>query len=88
MTDLYARHQPGLDSPAFRAAAVTPSDSADLAIASRALYVGGNGDISLILVGDTNPVTLAGVPAGSVLPLRVRRIRQTGTTATAIVALA
>ena len=34
-----------------------------------------------------NAVTFAGVPAGTVLPLRTRRVRSTGTTADDIVAL-
>lgn len=88
MADLYANQAPSLDSPAMTAAAVTPNDSNDLAVTARALYVGGAGDLSLVLVGDTAAVTFAAVPAGSVLPLRVKRVRATGTTATAIVALA
>ena len=77
---------PELDSPAGRAAAVTPSDSAYLTSASRALYVGGAGDVALVTVGD-DTVTFVAVPAGSILPVRVKRVLATGTTATSILAL-
>jgi hypothetical protein len=77
---------PELDSPAGRAAAVSPSDSSDLTSASRALYVGGAGDVVLMTVGD-DTVTFVAVPAGSILPMRVKRVLSTGTTATSILAL-
>lgn len=67
---------------------VAPSDSVRLPDgACRALYVGGTGDLSIIAVNDESPVTLKGVPAGSILPVRAAYVRATGTTATAIVAL-
>lgn len=68
-------------------AALTPSDTMSLNPAPRALYVGGAGDVSVVALRDSGPVTLAGVPAGSILPIQVRTVRATGTTATDIVAL-
>lgn len=86
MTDPFANTQPSLSGPATSGFSVTPDDDADLARASRALYVGSAGDLAVrMLTGET--VTLAAVPAGSLLPLRVRRVLAAGTTATAIVAL-
>lgn len=70
---------------AGNAVAVTPSDSVDLTYDTRALYVGGTGDISVI-TENGQTVTLVGVPAGSFLPISVSRVRATGTTATNIVA--
>lgn len=78
------------DSPmqsARNLAAVTPSDGADLANFSKGLYVGGAGNVSVIAVDDSAAVTFVGVPAGAVLPIRVKRVRSTGTTATNIVNL-
>lgn len=69
------------------AEAVTPSDGTDLPRGCRALYVGGTGTLVLILDKDTSSVSFVGVAAGSVLPVRVRRVLSTGTTATNIVAL-
>lgn len=74
-----------LISPISFGAAVTPSDSTVLT-ATRALWVGGAGDVAVEMTGGS-VVTLAAVPAGSLLPLRCAKVRATGTTATSIVAL-
>jgi hypothetical protein len=72
--------------PASNAAAVTPNDSTDLAAVSRALFVGGAGNIAVTMAGGQS-ITFTGVTAGAVLPIRVSRILSTGTTATSIVAV-
>lgn len=69
------------------AAAVTPSNTVDLVFFSRALYVGVTGDVSVIMAGDGATVVFPAVPAGTVLPIRVSRVRATGTTASSIVAV-
>lgn len=72
-------------SSAQRAVEVTPSDSIVYA-ECRAIYVGGAGDLTIrTRGGDT--VTLASVPAGSLLPINADQIRSTDTTATSIVVL-
>lgn len=83
--DTYATH---LESPALNAAAVTPSDSTDLPHVSRALYVGGAGNVTVTPAGGTASVAFTGVLAGSILPIRVSRVWATGTgSSTAIVNL-
>jgi hypothetical protein len=72
---------------AEQAVAVTPSDANDLAITSRAIYVGGAGDLTVVMCGDGSTVTFSAVPVGSVLPIRVTRVKATGTTATLILSL-
>lgn len=72
--------------PASSAVAVTPHDTTELVTVSRALFVGGAGNISA-LMADGVACTFTGVAAGSVLPIRVRRVNSTNTTATNIVAL-
>ena len=72
--------------PATSGGAVTPSDSVDVPTLSRALWIGGAGDVKVTLKGGTT-VTLSAVPAGSMLPLQVTRVWATGTTATLITAL-
>ena len=47
--DRYENHSPSLVSPATDGANVAPSDGADLAQVTRALYVGQGGDLSLRL---------------------------------------
>ena len=87
MADPTFNHQAGLESPAWTAAEVTPDDDNDLTrVATRALYIGGDGNISVVMSGG-GTVAFSGLPAGTILPVRVDRVRSTGTTATGIVAL-
>lgn len=67
------------------AAAVTASDSVNLDAIST-LYVGGAGDVAIVTEND-NTVTLSSVPAGTFIPIAVKRVNSTNTTATNIVAL-
>lgn len=74
------------DSTATLADAITPNDGADLPRVVKALYVGGAGAIALTTeYGST--VTFTGVTAGSVLPVRVKKVSATGTTATGLIGL-
>jgi len=83
--EVFANATPSLDSPCDGGADVTPADS-DLATFSRALYVGGTGDVSVITTGGST-ITFSAVPAGTILPVRCRQVKSTGTTATFIDAL-
>jgi hypothetical protein len=66
-------------NPYSGAAAVTPSDAADLPRApTRALFVGGSGTV-VVTMEDGSANVLFTVQAG-VLPLRVTRVWATGTT--------
>ena len=67
------------------AAAVTPSDTADLPQFS-VIYVGGAGAVKVTTAQGT-AVTFSGLNAGTVLPVRVRRVWATGTTATLLTAV-
>jgi hypothetical protein len=71
--------------PATEAVAITPANGTRIA-ATRAVYVGGGGDLAVVMIGG-NAVTFTGVPAGSILPICVNEVRSTNTTATAILAL-
>lgn len=86
-TDTFASFQDSLTSPAENAVAVTPHDSTDFTTASRALWVGGAGNISVQMVGVGTAVVFTGIPAGTWMPLRVSRVNSTSTTATSIVAV-
>jgi hypothetical protein len=67
--------------------AVTPSDSVNLPFITRGIYVGGAGNVSVILPNSTTVVTFIGVLAGSILPIQTSRVNAALTTATNIVAL-
>ena len=79
---------PAWDSPGQELFAVTPSDSVDIVSGGfvRALYVGVTGNIAIVAVGQSSPVTLSNVPVG-ILPIAASRVYATGTTATSIVGL-
>jgi len=80
----------GIDAPGGRAAAITPDTDNDLATNTRAVYVGGAGNLIVHMAADAagspTAVTFTAVPAGTLLPIRVRRVLATGT-ATAIVGI-
>jgi len=65
--------------------AIVPSDTAVLT-GIRQVYVGGAGAL-VVTNGLGVDVTFAAVPAGTKLPISPSKIKATGTTATAIVAL-
>jgi hypothetical protein len=71
---------------ASNAIAVTPNDDTDLTHVTRELYIGGAGDLEVIMEGG-NTVIFPGVPAGARLALRVSRVKDANTTATNIVAI-
>ena len=70
--------------PARRYDAVTKSDSTVFNMTS-AIYVGGGGDVAVSGPGGT--VTFVGVLAGSIIPIEINMVLDTGTTATEIIAL-
>ncbi len=73
-----------LTEPAGNLAAVTKSDTTVFDIASRGIWVGGAGDIA-VKTTDGQTVTIVGVVAGTLLPIRVTQVLETGTSATNIV---
>jgi len=85
MADRYFGTGDDLLSPASDGVAVTPSDTQDLPVASKRLWVGGAGNVTIITVRGTQ-LTYTGVPAGIYLNVRAARVKATGTTASNIVA--
>lgn len=86
MIDRFESNSVGLDAPATHGFAITPHDVDELSEATRAIYVGTAGAIAVVMLSGTT-ITLVNIAGGSVLPLRVRQVRATGTTAGAIVGL-
>jgi hypothetical protein len=73
--------------PANGAAVITPSDTADLPVYARAIYVGVTGHITVDMTDSGTNITFLSVPQGTILPVQVKRVYLTGTTATDLVAL-
>lgn len=72
------------DGPGTGGVAITPNDTTKLEQTARGIYVGGEGDIS-VLTPDGDTLLFVGVLAGGVLPIAARRVNATGTTATNLV---
>lgn len=81
----YAGSGGDLLSPAADGVAITPSDTVDLTVAPRRLWIGGAGNVKINTLAG-NPLTYTAVPAGTYLTIRASRIFATGTTATNIIA--
>lgn len=75
-----------LSSPCDNAAIVTPDNDTDLTYVTRGLWVGGAGSVNVVLAGGQT-VLFAGIQAGTLLPLRVSRVKSSSTSATNIVAI-
>ena len=93
-SDIYAQRSTPVASPARNAMAITKSDTVDLSPYAKGIYVGGTGDVIVIMVNDyeqngdsATPIKFASVPAGTVLPIQVARVMSTNTSATNMVAL-
>ena len=85
MTDFFATHQSGLQSPASYLTNISPNDTTDLANVSRALNVASSGSVRVTTVEGSEATVY--IVAGNAFPVRVSRVWATGTTATGIVVM-
>ena len=88
MSDAFNVEPDRVERPSRNAFAITPHASNEVTPLPKAIYVGGAGDVVLRSVDGTDDVTFVGVLAGSIIPVRAKFVRATGTTATGIIGLA
>ncbi|RDE05435.1 spike base protein, RCAP_Rcc01079 family [Sphingomonas aracearum] len=84
MADKFGPYVDTPTAPSRHVTTLVPSDSTDLTDTPKGIYVGTGGDVKLIAVdapASAPGVTFKNVPAGSLLPVRARRVLATGTTA-------
>lgn len=81
--DKFASYQVPLNGPMTGGFGVTKSDATVFAQPTRAVYVGGVGDVAVTYLDGTTD-TLKAVPTGTMLNIRVTQVLSTGTTATNI----
>lgn len=77
----------GLIAPGTSVETVTPSDTVNLVTNSLGIYVGGAGDISVLMADGTTTGLFKAVPVGTFLPIQVQRINATNTTATLMLSI-
>lgn len=75
-----------VDGPYQDGFAVTPSDTVDFGTLASALFIGTGGQVVLITEKGTQ-LTFGNVPSGTTMRIRCRRVNQTNTAASNIVAL-
>lgn len=66
--------------------AITPSDTVPIGSPCEAIYVGGTGDVE-VLMASGSTVLFEAVPAGTTLPVKPKRVNATATDATNLVGL-
>lgn len=89
MSDEFATALDTAIAPAANIVVVTPDDDTDLAKFTKGVICGVSGTLKVDTVdGQTVTLPASVVVAGQLLPIRVKRIHDTGTTADAIIALA
>lgn len=86
MADNYDSMQPGLNAPAVDGFTVTPHDANPLTRTPRALFIGTGGNLVVTTMKGTD-ITLKNIASGSIVSVRVNKVKATGTTATDIVGL-
>jgi hypothetical protein len=90
MPDPFGSIFTGPRGPYQQAFAIAPDDAQDLPTFAAALWVGTGGSLTVMLRGMTTPVTIPNVAASTAapVPLYVRRVYATGTTASNLIGLA
>lgn len=74
-------------APAERCFAITPDDANDLPVTTKAVYIGDAGDVNLVSLHGVGEVIFRNLAAGTILDVRVKAVRASGTTAASLVGL-
>lgn len=79
---------PSSITPSENCFPIMPNDLEELPFLTKAIYVGKGGDLVLVIGNSQVAVTFRNVVQGSVLDVRVRAVKSTGTSAGDLVGLA
>lgn len=83
MTDFFEKHSTGLDSPGEEHFDITPSDTVDMEIRPRSIYIGVGGSLTL---RSKKGVDVTYQPGDdSYILFKAVRVMATGTTATGLI---
>jgi hypothetical protein len=79
----------GQSAPGTKQFTITPNNDADLAVTARSILVNDTGpvNVAFIAFNDTDSKIWKGLVAGDIIPMFVKRVLVTGTTATDLLGL-
>jgi hypothetical protein len=88
-SEVGAQAKPQLTStePISSAATITPNNGTTFTTRCRAVFVGGAGNLTVDVADGGTNLAFNGLTAGTILPVRVKRVYATGTTATSLLCL-
>lgn len=86
--DSFADTSNSVVAPAADCFEIVPDDTSDLTKATKAVFIGTGGDLVARSVNGTQDVTFRNLADGSILDVRLRAVRLTGTTASNLIGLA
>ena len=91
MTDRYGQYRAEITESAKNGFAITPSDATEFPQPTRGIWVGSTGDLVVDFLGyedeaGATDVPLTAVPAGTLLPIRVVKVKA-ATTAGSLIGL-
>ncbi len=85
-TDAFQNYADDTSGPSHAPYPANPSDSVELPIVPKGIYVGTGGDVTLRGIDGSVDVTYRNLPDASYIAVRVQFIRATGTTASNLIA--
>ncbi len=85
-TDPFQSYSDDTSGPSHAPYAFSPSDSVELPIVPKGLFVGTGGDVTLRGIDGTSDVTYRNLPDASYIAVRAQFVRATGTTASNFIA--
>jgi hypothetical protein len=86
VSDKFASSADSLGHPSRAPYPIVPSDNDELPIIPKGIYVGTGGDVTLRGIHSEADVTYRNLPDASYINVRARFVRETGTTASDLIA--
>lgn len=86
MADIFSGTVDNVLAPSLAPFPIVPSDTTELAIIPKGIYVGTGGDVTLRGIRGAADVTYRNLPDASYIAVRAQYVRATGTTATNLIA--
>ncbi|MFK5980274.1 MAG: hypothetical protein QM488_15435 [Rhizobiaceae bacterium] len=86
MKDRFETRSADINGSAVDGFAITPDDASELDEITRAIFIGTAGDVAIVLASNTE-LLFRNVGSGTILPIRARFVKATGTSAADLLGL-